>query len=133
MNELKILEKAKQAKSLEELCKLARENGVALSEREAAEYFKRLHKSGELSDEELDNVAGGGCQSGGTELFHMFPANARVMRRGYRYCYQATTGHSCMSEYWIVREQNAELGSVSVECPRCGIKECRFVGDLVEV
>ena len=56
-----LLEKAKAAKSAEELLALAKENGVELTESEAAEYFAQIHKSGELADEELDNVAGGGC------------------------------------------------------------------------
>ena len=51
--------KAKAAKSAEELLALAKENGVELSEEEAAKYFTEWHKEGELSDDELDNVVGG--------------------------------------------------------------------------
>lgn len=58
-----LLEKAKAAKSAEELLKLAKENGVELTNEESAAYFAQLNKSGELSDEELDNVAGGGCHA----------------------------------------------------------------------
>ena len=58
-----LFEKAKGAKSAEELLSLAKANGVELTEEEAAEYFAQLNKSGEISDEELDNVAGGGCQT----------------------------------------------------------------------
>ena len=58
-----MIEKAKTAKSEKELLSLAEENGVELTEQEAAEYFAQLHKSGEISDEELDNVAGGGCHN----------------------------------------------------------------------
>ena len=53
--------KAKAAKSAEELLAIAKENGLELTEEEAKKYFEQLHKEGELSDEELDNVAGGGC------------------------------------------------------------------------
>ena len=56
-----LFEKAKGAKSAEELLSLAKANGVELTEEEAAEYFAQLNKSGEISDGELDNVAGGGC------------------------------------------------------------------------
>ena len=56
-----LLEKAKQAGMAEELMAVAKENGVELTEEDAKEYFEQLHKSGELSDEELDSVAGGGC------------------------------------------------------------------------
>ena len=55
------IEKARQANSPEELLALAKENGIELSEDKAKEYFERLNNSGELSDEELDNVSGGGC------------------------------------------------------------------------
>ena len=59
------LTKAKAAKSAEELLALAKENGIELTEEEAAKYFADLHKEGELSDDELDNVAGGTCYSSG--------------------------------------------------------------------
>lgn len=58
-----LIEKAKTAKSEKELLALAEENGIELTEQEAAEYFAQMNKSGELSDEELDNVAGGGCHN----------------------------------------------------------------------
>ncbi|MGN1103610.1 MAG: Nif11-like leader peptide family RiPP precursor [Candidatus Coproplasma sp.] len=54
-----LLEKAKTAKSAEELLEMAKAEGVELSEEEAAKAYADLHKSGELSDDELDNVAGG--------------------------------------------------------------------------
>lgn len=57
----KLLEKAKQAKSPEELMTMAKENGTEMSMDQAKAYFDKLNASGELSDEELDNVAGGGC------------------------------------------------------------------------
>ena len=56
-----MLEKVKETKTVEELVALAKENGMELTFQEAEECFARLHKSGELSDEELDNVSGGGC------------------------------------------------------------------------
>lgn len=57
-----LIEKAKQTKSTEELLALAKENGIELAGDEAKAYYAQLHPvSGELSDEELDNVAGGGC------------------------------------------------------------------------
>jgi hypothetical protein len=57
-----LISKAKEAKSVEELLILAKENNVELTEEEAQIYYTELNqKSGELPDEELDNVAGGGC------------------------------------------------------------------------
>ena len=54
-----LLEKAKTAKTAEELLELAKAEKVELTEEEAAKAFEELNKNGELSDEELDNVAGG--------------------------------------------------------------------------
>ena len=58
-----LLEKAKQAKTAEELLAMAKEENIELSAEEAEKAFARLNASGELSDEELDNVAGGGLCS----------------------------------------------------------------------
>ena len=63
MNE-EMIAKAKEAKSVEELITLAKENGVELNEEEAKMYFEQLNaKKGELSDDELDVVSGGGCET----------------------------------------------------------------------
>ena len=53
------ISKARQAKSSEELLTLAKENGVELSAEQAKAYFSELHKESELSENELDTVAGG--------------------------------------------------------------------------
>ena len=59
-----LVAKAKEAKNPEELMALAKENGIGLTEEEAKAYFDRLHpQTGELSDNELDNVLGG-CGGG---------------------------------------------------------------------
>ena len=60
-----MIEKAKAAKSAEELLEIAKANGVELTAEEAATYFAQLNpKSGELDDDDLDSVAGGACSSG---------------------------------------------------------------------
>ena len=57
-----MIEKAKAAKSAEELLELAKANGMEITADEAATYFAQLGpKSGELNDNDLDAVAGGGC------------------------------------------------------------------------
>lgn len=59
-----LIEKAKTAKSVEELMALTRANGVAITEEEAKEYFARLSPYyGEIDDDELDNVSGGACEN----------------------------------------------------------------------
>ena len=54
---------AMQAKSVEELLKLAAEYGYEISKEEAEEIYADLNQEGELSDEELENVTGGSCYS----------------------------------------------------------------------
>ena len=70
-----LIEKAIQAKTAEELIEMAKAENIELSAEEAAKAFAELNKTGELSDEELDNVAGG-CgrdyePSGETPKFHV--------------------------------------------------------------
>ena len=56
-----IIEKVKTAKSAEELLAMAKAENIELTEEQAAKAFAELSKAGELSDEELENAAGGGC------------------------------------------------------------------------
>ena len=61
-----MIEKAKVAKSAEELLELAKANGVEMTADEAKTYFAQLNpKSGELDDDDLDAVSGGasGCRT----------------------------------------------------------------------
>ena len=59
-----MIQKAKAAKSAEELLEIAKASNVEMTADEAATYFAQLNpKSGELDDDELDNVSGGGCLS----------------------------------------------------------------------
>lgn len=60
-----MIEKAKVAKSAEELLEIAKAEGINITVDEAATYFAQLNPEGaELSDTELDNVSGGGCFDG---------------------------------------------------------------------
>ena len=72
-----LLEKAKTAKTAEELIEMAKAENIELSAEQSAKAFAELNKSGELSDEELDNVAGGG---GGKPP--KFSRNDRVSHKG---------------------------------------------------
>ena len=57
-----MIEKAKAAKTAEELLELAKANGVDMTADEAKTYFAQLNpKSGELDDDDLDAIAGGAC------------------------------------------------------------------------
>ena len=61
-----LLEKAKTANSAEELLAMAKAENLNLTEEEASKAFVEFNKTGELSDEELDNVSGG-CGGTGTD------------------------------------------------------------------
>ena len=60
MKNTELIEKAKQTKSLEELIAAAKQAGIELTDEKAKEVFEKTHpKTGALSDDELDDVAGG--------------------------------------------------------------------------
>ena len=113
-----LLEKAKKAESAEALKALAKENHYEMSAEEANAYFAQLHKSGELSDEELENVSGGGCRNNGHLVVNML--------------------YSC--DLWRCKKDNRaaeyagfktyDKGKVIYRCPVChaGIKckECLY-------
>ncbi len=61
MNE-ELIAKARQAASPEEIMKIAEENEIEMCKEEAESIYKQLHTSGEMSDDELESVAGG-CNS----------------------------------------------------------------------
>ncbi len=64
-----LFSKAKGAENAVELLDLAKEHNIELTEEEAEGYFLQLNpKTGQLSDEELDNVAGGSCYTDDGDL-----------------------------------------------------------------
>ncbi len=59
-----MMQQVRTCQSVEEVIALGRENGMEISEELAYEYLKMLAPVyGEIEDEELDNVAGGGCKT----------------------------------------------------------------------
>ena len=108
MNE-EMIAKAKEAKSVEELIALEKENGIELNEEDAKMYFEQLNaKKGELSDDELDAVAGGGCHAGDGRLV-------------------VTTEYSCESWQCTCGNTSTEIASVGryyfSACTGCGNKK----------
>ena len=97
-----MIEKAETAESAGELLELARENGIEMSAEEADVCFAELHpQSGELSDEELENVSGGGCYE----------------KINYKEVYATYT-----CEHWKCVQHNvpAVLGADGIySCPKC--------------
>lgn len=123
--------KAKQAKSPEELIALAKENGTELSAEEAHAYFSRLHKAGELADDELDSVSGG-C--GGSSEPPKFQAGDHVLKEGLHVC-NLNHPFCCRSDHWIVdsvRYSEAHGYQYTVHCPICNASVQPFENSLVK-
>lgn len=107
--EKELIARAKETGTVEELLALAKENGAELTEEEAKTYFDQLHqKTGELSDDELDNVAGGACHikdgrmvvAAGFECDHFICKKDgggwfRNRRTGSRFCRTCRTMIGC--------------------------------------
>ena len=62
VNIKELLEKLKAAKSAEELVEMAKAEGAEIPADKAEELFARLNAEGELSDEDIENIAGGECR-----------------------------------------------------------------------
>lgn len=102
-----LLEKTYEAKSAEELLEIAKADGLDISMEEATSFFKDLQREAdgvkELSEEELDNVAGSSqCKSG------------KTYSSDYPY-YLITTAGNCCPSY---KEIDTTFG-VSGTCCRC--------------
>ena len=102
-----MISKGIKAQSVQELKEIAAEQDWDMTDEEATAYFDELQKyetkaSGELSDDELDDVSGGGCYKG-----------KRLV---------VTTMHSCME--WSCKCGNpsnmtpSELVNLG-RCPKC--------------
>ena len=97
-----LITKAKAAKSVEELLELAKASNVELSEEQAKAYFAKLNPTkGELSDDELDDVSGGGCGESKTKYCPNCNSELRMISEG--------TGNFSMKFYYL--------------CDSCGYKE----------
>ena len=86
--------KAKAAKSVEELLELSKASNVELSEEQAKDYFAKLNPTkGELSDDELDDVSGGGCGESKTKYCPNCNSELRMISEG--------TGNFSMKFYYL--------------------------------
>ena len=93
-----MIEKAKVAKSVEELLELAKANNIEMTADEAKTYFAQLNpKSGELDDDDLDAVAGGACANSTSDV--TVGSKVRVIN-GYKCpkCF-GTVGHIVAGEF----------------------------------
>ena len=112
-----MIEKAKTVKSAEELLELAKASNVEMTADEAATYFAQLNpKSGELDDDDLDAVAGGGC--GGSDN-----DNPAV---GVGDKLQITSGKNCSSCGSNMGIAARLRKGAYIKCAQCGDAICKF-------
>lgn len=86
---------AENVESADELISLLEKEGIKISPEDAEKYYKALKRGGELGDDELDTVSGGGCYSSDGSLL-------------------TTIGYGC-SHY----EKDEEIGGVDGTCYTC--------------
>ena len=90
---------AMQAKSVEELLKLAEAYGYEISKEEAEKIYAELNQARELSDEELENVAGGGCYSTNTHGYLIVTSGNRCELFEQSSFRSGSTCLSCFYQY----------------------------------
>ena len=123
-----MIEKAKAAKSAEELLALAKEYNIEMTADEAKIYYAQLNpKSGELDDDDLDAVAGGAC---GKKPTPKFAVGDHVIERGLYNCDGGLFGN-CQSRYWVV-DAFIDYGDVHGIHYRCSCPVCGIVIDISE-
>lgn len=107
-----MITKAQLAKSVEELMALAQGEGIELSEQNAQTYFNFLNSNGELSESELDFVAGGKGEPSGPpapkfrvgQQFRIFYATTGTIAHGVITgidftCYSPQSGYKYFVQY----------------------------------
>lgn len=109
-----LLKKAFEAKSPEELLKLARENGVLeITEDNAKAYFDAINQGGEVAEDELEGAVGG-CGGGPLARGKTCPlcGSGRLIVSTYDYEYPTVK-----TDYY---DQNGYHATV-YRCDRCGV------------
>ena len=130
MNE-EMITKAKEVKTVEELIALAKENGVELNEEDAKMYFEQLNaKKGELSDDELDAVAGGGCETkvDGKE-YTVVTSPCKCFTGQYLCNYEMRDGYWQLTDrldHWETRQWWLETSGLDERNNKCG--SCAHLG-----
>ena len=118
-----MIEKAKAAKSAEELLALAKENGVEMTVDEAKTYFVQLTpKSGELDDDDLDNVAGGACGNSN---------NSPDVNRGDTV--RITSGETCSKCGTNIGTVAQGKATKYIKCKPCSQKICNIYNCTYEL
>lgn len=132
-----LIEKAKSAKTAEELLVLAKENDVETTQEEVNAFYAQLNPAaGELSDDELDSVSGGGCGGdSSTESAEPadfgFPNGQRVFFRNGQCSKCSAHGFYNASKNFVLEWKDYPGGSYRLRCEICYeyIEQDHFVGN----
>ena len=131
MTREEMLLKAKNAQSAEELFLISKEFNISITEEQARVYFDQTHKTGELSDDELDNVSGGGC--GGNKDSAEAPQMEYYGMKEYTLLVGDTFCPNC---HFDTERQNygylcfgSTRNSFQVQCAYCNVKSPEKQGD----
>ena len=111
-----MIEKAKVAKTAEELYEIAKANGVDLTADEAATYFAQINpKSGELDDDDLDAVAGGGCEKNEKEIIASSSDNLQP-------CWTCSKcgNNTSIKRDWVPSTGGCSMAGIPTYCGVCG-------------
>jgi hypothetical protein len=101
--------KAKAAKSVEELSKMAHDAGIEISDSTAEKIFAEAHSSErELSEAELSNVSGGSCDSETETLDKKYervnPDSVCIMFVLSYWFSSVTAGtHNCFNCHYVIK------------------------------
>lgn len=128
-----LLNKAKEAENVEALLLLAEENNIEMEKEEAERIFSRLHSEGEMSEDDLESVSGGGCSD--VDFSGPKYALGHFVEVGYSNC---CDGYDCCSTTFEILGYNTKNGEeavgyaygvhwvpatkivYSLKCARCG-------------
>lgn len=122
------MEMARNAESIEEVISLAKEQGYDISESEAGKIYEYLHRHGELSEEELNSVSGGGCNDGGSTPKFSVGQTVYIVLSSYARKSHVTWVSSTKKKYgvifkdetWaynIIVDESPYLGKVKTDVP----------------
>lgn len=139
-----LLAQARTMESSAALADFAKEHGLELTAEQADGLFARLHSAGELSDDELENVTGGGC---GLAWLHSpkFHTGDHVLDRNDSTCGTRKSDYrgaqlimvTCDSPYMVVKQ--VKLNNIgtdrlyTLQCPKCGASTVLSEGQLKRV
>ena len=90
---------------------------MELTEEEAAKCYAEWHKDGELSDDELDNISGGGCDDDVYDWFYSVEVSCNQASGKY-FCPNCDDGNHTLSSYGYEYSDSGNYDKY--KCESCG-------------